>query len=139
MTKLVIDRGAGFSHNNKSWKPTDIISTFKTTTLAADRTPDAFTLLSAGSGDQAINSVSISEATTIAGMNATVDVTISSGAAYSIRRADEPNAEGYTQQDGTIQVGDEITVRHSNSSAYATATTSTLIVGGVSATYTDNN
>jgi uncharacterized delta-60 repeat protein len=135
VTKLVIDRGTGFSHNNKSWKPTDSISTFKATTVAADRTPNAFSLPNTGSAT-AVNSVSISGAATIAGINATVDVTISSGAAYSIKRAGEAVAEGYTQQAGTIRAGDEITVRHTNSSTYATATTSTLTVGGFSTTYT---
>lgn len=137
VTKLVIDRGAGFSHNNKSWKPTDSISTFKTTTVAADRTPDAFSLTPTGlSMAPSINEVSMSATATIAGINATVDVTVSPGSAYSIKRDGEANAEGYTEQAGTIRAGDEITVRHTNSSAYATATTSTLTVGGFSTTYT---
>jgi hypothetical protein len=137
VTKLVIDRGAGFSHNNKSWKPTDSISTFKTTTVAADRTPDAFSLTPTGlSMAPSINEVSMSATATIAGINATVDVTVSPGSAYSIKRDGEANAESYTEQPGTIRAGDEITVRHTNSSAYATATTSTLAVGGFSTTYT---
>lgn len=139
VTKLVIDRGTGFSHNNKSWKPTDSINTFKSTTLTADRTPDAFSLVHTGpTAGPTINSVTMSPTVTIAGINATVDVTISSGSGsvYSIKRDGAANAEGYTFAPGTIRAGDEITVRHTNSSSFYTTTSSTLTVGGVSATYT---
>jgi uncharacterized delta-60 repeat protein len=148
LTTLVIDRDAGFSHNNKSWKPTDIIRSFKTTTAVADRTPDAFSLLRTGT-PSAINSVSISATAIISGINAAADVSISTGggsagsssipvsagAEYSIHRHGQPRAEDYTSADGTIREDDRITIRHTNSSSYGTATTSTLTVGGITASY----
>ena len=131
VTKLVIDRGAGFSHNNKSWKPTDSISTFKTTTLSAfvapsDTTPDAFSF--AAQTDVVLSAVIVSSAVSIAGIDAATAISITDGE-YSLNRS------SYTSAAGTLVNGDTVHVRHTSSSSQNTNTISTLTIGGVSATF----
>jgi uncharacterized delta-60 repeat protein len=129
ITKLVIDRYAGFSHNNKSWKPTDSISTFKTTTLEADTTPDAFSF--AAQTDVALSTATSSAAVSIAGINAATTIAVKGGE-YSI------NSSSFTSMAGTLVNGDTVTVRHTSSASVNTDTYSTLVIGGVSATFTSN-
>ena len=134
VTKMVVDRGTGFSHNNKSWKPSDRISTFKSTTLAADTTPNAFNLSPTGLTTPPLpNTISTSPTVTVAGINTSAPVSIATGE-YSIQRANSANPEAYTSANGTIEAGDRIHVRHTNGT-FGVTTTTTLTIGGVSANF----
>jgi uncharacterized delta-60 repeat protein len=103
-----------------------VVDTFTSTTLAADTTPDAFTL-TAQTG-VALGAQVTSNAITIAGINAPANITISGGT-YAI------NGGAYTSAAGTVVSGDSVTVRLTASSSNNTVATATLTIGGVSGAF----
>jgi len=106
-----------------------VADTFTSTTLASDTTPNQFSFT-----DQtgvALNATVTSAAITIAGINTSVDISITGGT-YSINGAAYASSPGL----GAVVVGDSITVRHTASASYATITTTILTVGGVSDAFT---
>jgi len=104
-----------------------ISDTFSVTTVAApDSVPAQFTFT-----DQAnvpLNTVITSNVIMVSGINiaATISVT---GGTYSIKGRD------YTSVSGTIFNGETVTVQQTSSADYSTTTDATLIIGGVSDTF----
>lgn len=92
-----------------------------------DTTPDAFTFTD--QTDVGIGSTCESNAITVAGIDAAADISITGGE-YSV------NGGAYTSSAGTVVAGDTVTVRHTSSFAYETATDTVLTIGGVSDTFT---
>ncbi len=104
-----------------------VSDTFTSTTLAADTTPDQFTFT-----DQtgvALSSVITSAAITVSGINSAAPISVSGGE-YSI------NGGAFTAAPGTVNNGNTVQVRHTSSASFATATNTTLTIGGVSDTFT---
>ena len=100
---------------------------FKSTTVARDDVPDAFSFTA--QAEVELGASIISDAITVSGINAPSSVSVSSGSEYQIGN------ELYTSVDGTVNVGDEVRVRHTSSSNYATTVTSVLTIGGVAAEF----
>ena len=92
-----------------------------------DITPDAFTF--ADQTNVARSSAIVSAPITITGINTAAPISITGGE-YSI------NGGAYTATTGTVPNNGTITVRHTSSANYSTATNTTLAVGGVSDTFT---
>ena len=95
---------------------------------AADTTPDAFVFTDQTEVPQA--TVTTSDAVTISGIDAPASISVSGGE-YSIGCT-----ASFTNSADTINNGDSVCVRHTSANAPATATDTTLTVGGVSDTYT---
>lgn len=91
-----------------------------------DTTPDAFVFVDAT--DVAINTIIISNAVTIQGINNPSPISITGGE-YSIDGAP------YTSAPGTITNGQQVTVRHTSSANYETAINTVLNVGGIVDTF----
>jgi hypothetical protein len=94
---------------------------------APDAVPDAFVFT-----DQVgvpVSSVRESNVVTISGMNTSAAVTVSGG---EWRK----NGGSYGASAGTVIAGDTVQVRHTSSASNATATHTTLTVGGVADTFT---
>ena len=104
-----------------------VSDTFTTTTLAADTTPDAFTFTDQTGVPR--SSLRTSNAITVAGINTTASISVTGGT-YSI------NGGAYTGTAGTVSNGNTVTVQHTASASYATATDTTLTIGGVSDIFT---
>jgi hypothetical protein len=94
---------------------------------ASDTTPDAFSFTD--QSGVALSSTITSAAITVSGIDAAADITITGGT-YSI------NGGAYTSSAGTVTVGQQVTVRHTSSASYLTATDTILTIGGVSGTFT---
>jgi uncharacterized protein (DUF1330 family) len=100
---------------------------FTSTTLAEDTTPDAFTFVD--QADVALNSLISSNRITITGISSPTAISVSSGE-YQI------NSAAFTALAGTVNAGDSVVVRHTSSAAVATATDTTLTIGGVTDVFT---
>jgi hypothetical protein len=100
---------------------------FTTTTLAADTTPNQFTFTDVT--NVAVSSTQVSNSITISGINTSTSVFVSGGA-YS------KNGGAFTTASGTALNGDTFRVLHTSSASFSTAVSTTLIVGGVSDTFT---
>jgi len=108
-----------------------ISGAFTATTEAADTTPDPFQLNAVGAVSQSeyVNSSTI----TMTGINSPAPISVSGPASeYSIGCG----AGAFTSQVGTIINGQTVCVRHVSAAAPGSTVTSTLIVGGVSASFT---
>ena len=70
-----------------------------------------------------VNTVITSNPIVVSDLSATAPISVIDGA-YSI------NGGTYTNADGTVNNGDSVTVRQTSSANYATATNTTLIIGG---------
>jgi hypothetical protein len=89
--------------------------------------PDQFTFTDqTGAG---LNTVVVSHAIIVSGINTSVAISVIGGA-YSI------NGGAFTATDGTVANGASVRVRHKSANAYATATNTTLTIGGVTDTFT---
>lgn len=91
-----------------------------------DATPDLFTFTNAK--DVGLQSEIRSNEITITGINAATSLSITGGE-YSI------NAGAFTNNPVTVSQGDRIVVRHTSSAAYSQKTTTTLNIGGITATF----
>ena len=100
---------------------------FHSTTAVRDDVPDAFSFRA--QTDVELSTAIISEYITISGINAPSSVSVSSGSEYQI--GDEP----YTSDEGVVNLGDAVRVRHTSSSVYSSTVTSVLTIGGVSAEF----
>lgn len=103
-----------------------ISASYRVTTRAADTTPDAFAF--APVVDAVPGSTSSSAAVIIGGIDVPVPVTIVGGQ-YSI------GDSAFTDSAGEIRNGDSVRVRVLASAAYATTTSATLSIGGVTAAF----
>ncbi len=104
-----------------------VTGVFTITTRPADITPDAFSF--APVPDATPNIFIFSNPVTITGIDSSAKVTISGGL-YKI------DGGSFTDSDGTITNGQTIQVKGLSSSSFSTATSTTLTIGGVSATFT---
>ncbi len=99
-------------------------------TIAApgvDTTPDPFSF-TAQTG-VALSTVITSNAITVAGINSPAPISVSGGT-YSI------DGGAYTAATGTVTNGQTVTLRHTSSASNSTTITTTLTIGGVSASFT---
>jgi len=101
--------------------------TFRTTTLAADTVPDAFSFTDAT--NQPLGALTTSTEITIAGLNTSTTVSVTGGE-YS------KNEGTYTSSNGTASNGDTFTLRHTTSLSYSTPTNTELNIGGETDTWT---
>lgn len=92
-----------------------------------DTTPNAFSF-TAQTG-VALSTVITSNAISVTGINSPAPISITGGA-YSI------NGGTYTSTAGTVTNGQSVTVQHTSSAINNTVTTTTLTIGGVSASFT---
>lgn len=107
------------------------IATFRViaSSTPADVVPDAFTF--APQDGVALSTVITSNAVTVQGISGYSPVNIVNGS-YDIGCA----GQNGTINPGAVINGDKICVKHVSSAAYSTATTTTLTIGGVQATFT---
>ena len=105
-----------------------VSDTFTSTTVAADTVPDAFTFTDVT--NVALSSVRTSNAITVAGINTAAPISVAGGT-YSIGCT-----ASFTAAAGTINNGQTVCVQHTASASFATATNTTLTIGGVSDTFT---
>jgi hypothetical protein len=94
--------------------------------VLSDTTPDQFTFVDQTS--IALNALVTSNTITVSGINAQSPVSITGGQ-YSI------NGGVYTSATGTVNNGDSVNVQLTSSANYATMTSATLTIGGVSGTF----
>lgn len=94
--------------------------------LSADLTPDPFAF--AAQANAVPGAVATSAPVTVSGIDNPTSISVSGGT-YSI------NAGAYTAAAGTVLPGDTVTVRLTAASTFATTTTATLTIGGVSADF----
>ena len=91
-----------------------------------DTIPDPCTFTNKSS--VALNTPFISDTSTVSGINMPTAISITGGL-YSI------NGSAFTSAAGTVNNGDSVRVQLTSSAAYATMTSATLTIGGVSATF----
>lgn len=101
--------------------------TLSVTEFVSDTTPDAFSFTDQ-SGVQTSTLIT-SAPVTITGINAPANISITGGE-YSI------DGGAWTSSPGTISNNQQVSVRHTSSASYSTATNTALTVGGVSDTFT---
>jgi hypothetical protein len=104
----------------------DVGAAFTVRTLAQDATPDSFAFNSV-SGVNPL-SVQTSEAVTITGINAAVNVHVDGGS-YSI------DGGPFVSTDGSVVSGQQLRLRMQASADYSTTTQATLTIGDVSASF----
>jgi hypothetical protein len=107
-----------------------ISDTFSVTTLAATQTPDTTPELFTFT-DQTnvqLSTVITSNTITVSGITSTTPISITGGT-YSI------NGGSYTNESGTVNNGDTVTVEETSSGSYSTTTNAILAIGGVTDTF----
>lgn len=104
-----------------------VSDTFSTTTVPADTIPDAFTFGSRSDVEPAATVES--ETVTIRGIDGPSAVTVQNGE-YRV------NGGSFTTAAGALNAGDTLQLRHTASLAFNTAVSTTVSVGGVSASFT---
>jgi hypothetical protein len=104
-----------------------VSGSFSSTTDAVDTTPFAFSFTDANA--VAVGSAQESNSVTITGINTATAVSVSGG---EYRK----NGGAYGTAGGSVNNGDTISVRHTASLMFSTATDTTLTVGGISDTFT---
>ena len=75
------------------------------------------------------SSAQISNPITVTGITSPAAISVTSGAEYSI------NGGAFTSAPGTVQAGDQVSVRVTAPSAYSTTATAVLTIDGVNSTY----
>jgi hypothetical protein len=105
-----------------------VTDTFTSTTVPPpDTTPDAFSFTDQTGVD--LDTEIESNSITVAGISEPAAISITGGE-YSV------NGGAYTSAAGTVNDGDDVTVRHTSASAEGTAVSTVLTIGGVSDTFT---
>lgn len=97
------------------------------TTLAPDTTPDSFSFSSVGNAN--LNTQYISNSVSITWINTSTPISISWAWEYRI------NGWSFTTTAGTISNSDVVEVRQTSSASNSVTVSSTVTIGGVSATY----
>ena len=103
-----------------------VAGTFTTETEMADTTPDAFIFLDVANVPS--GSTQIANAIVVAGINNAAPINVSGGE-YSI------SGGAFTAVAGTITAGASVRVRHIAATGFATAVNTTLVIGGISDTF----
>lgn len=106
---------------------TSTLTIYDTSTTPADTTPDQFTFTD--QTNVALSTTITSNTITVSGINAAATISVVGGT-YSI------NGGAYTSSSGTITNGQTVSVRHTSSASYSTATNTTLTIGGISDIFT---
>ncbi len=121
--------GGGGGNDDPPDNPTPTPSPIPTPlpTPEPDTTPETFSFTAVTDVER--GAVVLSEAATITGIDNETSVMVENGE-YSIGGA------AFTSEEGTIGSGDQITLRTTASSEFATSVDTVLTVGGVSATFT---
>jgi hypothetical protein len=101
-------------------------STFTVTTAAQPVLQGDFTAVS----NAAPSSVQVSNPITVTGTTIAVPITVSSGAEYSI------NGGPFTSAPGVVEPGDQVKLEAAASTAYSTAASALVTIGGVDSTFT---
>ncbi|CCN45972.1 putative Large exoprotein involved in heme utilization or adhesion [Vibrio nigripulchritudo MADA3029] len=128
-TYLRLSSGTGAHRSNNQWKSGDAISSYTSTSMNGDTTPDAYDLQPTSVGlPPEINVVVTSSTVTISGIDIATPISITNGE-YSV------NGGAYTSASGIVNNGDTVQVRHTTANAYSTLTTTTLDIGGVTDTF----
>ncbi|MGQ0622430.1 MAG: choice-of-anchor Q domain-containing protein [Panacagrimonas sp.] len=104
-----------------------VSDTFRSTTLAADTTPNAFTFMDQTNVPR--NSARTSNAVTISGINTAAPISVLGGG-YSIGCTGT-----FTTAAGTINSGQTVCVRHMSSASFNAGVNTVLTVGGISDTF----
>ncbi|MEO8217873.1 MAG: hypothetical protein ABI718_12400, partial [Acidobacteriota bacterium] len=104
-----------------------VSDTFRSTTLAQDTTPDAFTFTD--QTDVPPGSTVVSAPITVSGISSSAAISVTGGE-YSL------NGGPFTSAAGTTTNGDTVRVRQVASTLAGTSTDTTLTIGGVSDTFT---
>jgi hypothetical protein len=104
-----------------------ISDTFRSTTLAADTTPTAFSFTDVT--DAELDTEQVSNIITVGGINTTTPISVTGGE-YAI------NGGAYTAVAGSVVNGDTVTVRHTSSADEDTDTDTVLTIGGIADTFT---
>ena len=91
-----------------------------------DTTPDVFTF--ADQTGVALNTLIASNTITVSGINKPAPIFIT-GDTYSI------NGSAYTSESGTVNEGDNVTVKQFSSTSYSTQTNATMTISGLSETF----
>ena len=108
-----------------------VSAVFTTTTVAAtvaDTIPDAFSF--PAKNNVAISTLTESAAIQVTGIDSAAAISVTGGE-YSI-----DGGTTYTSAAGTVKNSARVKVRHTSSASFATATTTTLTIGGVGADFT---
>ena len=92
-----------------------------------DLEPDAFSFTD--QTDVAVSTQITSNTITVAGITSAAAISVTGGE-YAI------NGGSYTSDVGTVENGNTVTVRHTSSGSFSTATNTVLTIGGVSDTFT---
>ena len=105
-----------------------VSDTFSVTTIPSpDETPpDQFTFTD--QKDAALNTLVTSNEITVSGITSPAAISITGGT-YSV------NGGPYTNESGTVEDGDTVSVQQMSSGSYSTTTDTTLTIGGVSDTF----
>ena len=93
----------------------------------SDSEPDAFSFTD--QTDVAVSTQITSNTITVAGITSAAAISVTGGE-YAI------NGGSYTSDAGTVENGNTVTVRHTSSGSFSTATNTVLTIGGVSDTFT---
>lgn len=104
-----------------------VTDTYSITTVSLDSVPNAFVFTDVTGATT--STVYTSNTVTISGMNSAATIRITGGT-YS------KNGGGYVSAQGTINNGDNVSVRVTSSSSSSTAVNATVTIGGVSDAYT---
>lgn len=104
-----------------------VTDTYSITTVSLDSVPSSFVFTDVTGATT--STVYTSNTVTISGMNSAATIRITGGT-YS------KNGGGYVSAQGTINNGDNVSVRVASSSSSSTAVNATVTIGGVSDTYT---
>ncbi len=103
----------------------DFNATYRTTTLAADVTPDSFSFTDVTEAE--LNSLHLSNTINVNGINTSVPIEISGpGAEYRV------NDGAFTSVAGRVSSGDIVEVQMTASASTAVTLQATLVIGGVS-------
>ena len=96
--------------------------------VATDTTPGAFNF--ASQNGVSLNAVATSNVVTPVGYNGTTTISVSAGGSYSV------NGGAFVSTAGTLSPGQSVAVRQTAAGTFSTSRTLTLIIGGVSGTFT---
>ena len=109
-----------------------VSDTFSITTLAGDTTPNNFSFTPAIDAER--DTLVISDAITVAGINDSATISISAGGTI-LDATDADPVNWTTYGSNTVESGQKIAVRGRSSTSYTTTVTFTLTIGGVSADF----
>ena len=115
----------------RSFQPARVKTTTAPTATALDQTPDAFLFTAVSGADTTTLQTSNQIAVLGIDAGAILTATVSGDASSQMQR----NGGAWTSSQLVAQVGDLFAVRHTSSASASTEVSTTLTIGGVSATF----